>query len=96
MPRIARVTVPGIPHHVTQRGNLFEEDRPIPDLLSDKRPVRMGLTINLMKILVSHSLLPSPEGKERLPFLSLWERMSVREEKARESGRKWHSSSQGP
>ncbi len=21
MPRIARVTVPGIPHHVTQRGN---------------------------------------------------------------------------
>ncbi len=73
MPRIARVTVPGIPHHVTQRGNrrqpvFFKEGdrRSYLQILSEQSK-RYGVTFWAYCLMDNHvHFIAVPEGPDSL------------------------------
>ena len=73
MPRMARVVIPGVPHHVTQRGNRGEEvffcdddRRRYLDLLA-KYGAKHGLAVHAYCLMTNHvHLVVVPETAESL------------------------------
>jgi putative transposase len=73
MPRLARVTVPGIPHHITQRGNrrqpvfFSDEDRRYYLFLLKEQGARFGIHIWAYCLMENHvHLIAVPETEESL------------------------------
>jgi putative transposase len=73
MPRVARIVVPGVPHHITQRGNnrldvFFVDDdrRAYLDMLGEQAD-RFGLTVLGYCLMGNHvHLIAVPAGEESL------------------------------
>jgi len=63
MPRVARIIVPGIPHHVTQRGTnrqevfLADDDRMVCLDLLERQPRRYGMDV------LGYSLMSNPGNR---------------------------------
>ena len=75
MPRVARIVLPGLPHHITQRGNnrqdvffVADDYRVYLDLLREQAH-RYGLTIQGYCLMTNHvHLIAVPDTEEGLAF----------------------------
>ena len=74
MPRAARLVLPGLPHHVTQRGNnrqdvFFTEDDTIVEALRkaarNGRPLASDSFLARLETAVGRRLRPLPRGRPR-------------------------------
>jgi putative transposase len=73
MPRIARIVVPGVPHHITQRGNnrqdifFVDEDHLIYLDILRKQSQRFGLSIDGYCLMTNHvHIVGRPESEKSL------------------------------
>jgi putative transposase len=73
MPRVARIVVPGVPHHVTQRGNnrqdvfFVEDDRRVYLDLLGEQAERFGLQVLGYCLMSNHiHLIATPAGEQSL------------------------------
>lgn len=73
MPREARIVVPGVPHHVTQRGNyrqdifVTDEDRVVYLRYLRESAARYGLTVSAYCLMTNHvHLLATPKKESSL------------------------------
>jgi putative transposase len=73
MPRLARIVLPGVPHHVTQRGNnrqdvfFVDDDRRVYLDLLHEQSERFGLKIEGYCLMGNHvHLVATPSGEESL------------------------------
>lgn len=73
MPRVARIVIPGLPHHITQRGNnhqgvfFVDPDRIKYLELSRSQSARYGMRIEGYCLMTNHvHLIARPEHEESL------------------------------
>ena len=73
MPRVARIVIPGCPHHVTQRGNnrqdvfLVDDDRRAYLEILREQSERFGLSVSGYCMMTNHvHLIATPAGPESL------------------------------
>jgi len=72
MPRIARLVVPGVPHHITQRGNdrtdvFFDDDRLIYLNILQTQSRKFGLSVAGYCLMTNHiHLIAVPEAEASL------------------------------
>ena len=73
MPRVARIVIPGCPHHVTQRGNnrqdvfLVDDDRRAYLEILREQAERFGLSVSGYCLMTNHvHLIATPAGPESL------------------------------
>ena len=73
MPRVARIVIPGVPHHVTQRGNnrqdvfFVDDDRRVYLALLGEQAERFGLKLHGYCLMSNHiHLVATPRGEESL------------------------------
>ncbi|MFC1588384.1 transposase, partial [Planctomycetota bacterium] len=73
MPRVARIVIPGIPHHVTQRGNnkqdvfLVKADRSVYLQILSEQGEHFGLLIDGYCLMTNHiHLIVTPQREESL------------------------------
>jgi len=74
MPRIARIVIPGIPHHITQRGNnrqdvfFVDDDRRVYLGLLSKQSSKHGLEILGYCLMRNHIHLIATPVSGRIPW----------------------------
>ena len=73
MPRTARIVVPGVPHHITQRGNnrqdvfFVDDDRRVYLALLKQQSYRFGLDVMAYCLMINHiHLVAAPQTKDAL------------------------------
>jgi len=73
MPRVARIVIPGCPHHITQRGNnrqdvfFVDDDRRAYLEILREQSERFGLTVSGYCLMTNHvHLIATPAGPESL------------------------------
>lgn len=73
MPRVARIVLPGVPHHITQRGNnrqdvfFVDDDRRAYLAILAEQAERFGLTIQGYCLMANHvHLIATPEADDSL------------------------------
>jgi len=73
MPRVARIVIPGVPHHITQRGNnrlavfFVDDDRRVYLELLRAQSERFGLKVLGYCLMTNHvHLVATPAGEESL------------------------------
>ena len=73
MPRIARIVVPGVPHHITQRGNnrqdifFVDDDRRVYLALLKQQSYKFGVDVMAYCLMTNHiHLVATPETKDAL------------------------------
>ena len=73
MPRVARIVIPGVPHHITQRGNnrqdvfFVDDDRRVYLELLRAQSERFGLNVLGYCLMTNHvHLVATPTGEESL------------------------------
>jgi putative transposase len=73
MPRVARIVIPGCPHHITQRGNnrqdvfFVDDDRRVYLELLSAQSARYGLDIHAYALMTNHvHLVATPRRKDSL------------------------------
>ena len=73
MPRVARIVVPGVPHHITQRGNnqqdvfFVDDDRRVYLALLKQQSHKFGLDVMAYCLMTNHiHLVATPQTKDAL------------------------------